>query len=91
MTTGIPNKARVNYPCNWGFKVIGANEDIVRQATLVCLQEECEGRPYTLELSNVSGKGKYVSLNLTLKVEDEVERNEIFTALAESPDIMMVI
>jgi len=91
MTNGINEKAKVNYPCPWGFKVIGKSEDIVRQATVECLQNICEGREYTLEMSNVSGNGKYVSLNLELTVDNEDDRNGIFTSLAESPHIIMVI
>ncbi len=91
MTNGNAEKAKVNYPCPWGFKVIGKEETILRQAIMVCLLDVCEGREFSLELSNVSENGKYVSLNLSLSVDSEEDRNEIFTALADSPEIMMVI
>jgi putative lipoic acid-binding regulatory protein len=84
-------KAKVEYPCPWGFKVIGNEEGVVRQAVIICLQDVCAGREYTLEMSNISENGKYVSLNLSLTVESEDDRNGIFTSLADSSEIMMVI
>ncbi len=91
MAKPTQKKAEVSYPCPWGFKIIGTSEEAVRQGAEVCLEALCSGREYTLELSNVSGKGKYTSLNLSIQVENEVERNAIFAALADNPDIMMVM
>ena len=48
-------------------------------------------RPYQLEFSRVSGKGKYVSLTLNLEVRHEQERNDLFRTLAGRPEIRLVI
>jgi putative lipoic acid-binding regulatory protein len=94
--TGMQNsKPEITYPCRWGYKVIGIEESSLRLAIETCLAEcfadESPCRPYELGFSRVSDKGKYVSLSLSLQVQDEVERNALFRALADRPEIRMVI
>lgn len=88
-------KPKINYPCQWGFKVIGNDEETVHQAVRECLAD-CLGtgdkeRPVEIGDSRTSGGGKYVSVGLTLEVMDEEERNIVFQALAARPEIKMVI
>lgn len=80
-------KPDIQYPCPWDFKVIGPDEPAVRDA----VREVLPDIDPTLTVSRKSGSGKYVSLNLTVTVTDEAHRNAIFTALANHPDITMVI
>jgi putative lipoic acid-binding regulatory protein len=85
----------ITYPAPWSFKVIGTDEEDVRRAVkitlAVCLDPASGDRPYELGLSRTSGKGNYVSLNLTLTVLSEAERDAVFTGLADCPEIRMVI
>lgn len=80
-------KPDITYPCAWGYKVIGLDEDTVRSAVCACLPDAT----YTLAVSRASTSGKYISLNLTLTVADEAHRNAVFAALAGHADIKMVI
>jgi putative lipoic acid-binding regulatory protein len=92
-------KPKIEYPCQWGFKVIGNDEATVRTAIGQCLEEcvlEFEGskakdRPVQFGDSRSSGGGKYVSLGLTVEVKTEDERNTIFRALADRPEVKMVL
>ena len=88
-------KPVIIYPCQWGFKVIGMAEDAVRAAVKDCLAEclnqETGDRAYELGFSRSSGEGKYVSLTLNLEVQDELERDTLFRALADRPEIRLVI
>jgi len=85
----------IEYPCPWSFKVIGMDEEEVRRAVkimlTVCLDQDSGDRPYELGLSRNSGGGKYVSLNLTVTVNNQAERNALFAGLADCPEIRMVI
>ncbi len=88
-------KPKIDYPCQWGFKVIGNDEETVHQAIRECLAE-CLGddekeRPVEIGGSRTSGGGKYVSVGLAVEVMNEEERNIIFQALADRPEIKMVI
>jgi len=95
MTDDSSRKPVVEYPCLWGYKVIGLDEESMRAAVKACLeeclQEESGDREFELGQSRTSKGGKYVSLSLNLTVTDESERNAIFTALSGRPEILMVI
>ena len=88
-------KPVVEYPCLWGYKVIGPDEEAMRSAVKLCL-EQClhdnsGDREFELGQSRTSKNGKYVSLSLNLTVQDESERNAIYEALTKRPEIVMVI
>ena len=89
------DKPKIEYPCEWAYKVIGTGEEAVRaavQASLdACLTPNSGDREFSLGLSRESKGGKYLSLGLTLTVLDEDERDGIFRALKEHPDVLMVI
>ncbi len=88
-------RPEISYPAPWSFKVIGTDEDDVRRAVkitlAVCLDQGSGDRAYELGLSRTSGRGSYVSLNLSLVVMSEAERDALFTGLADCPEIRMVI
>ena len=88
-------KPLIEYPCPWGYKVIGPDEDVMRQAVKecldVCLNQNSGDRDYELGMSRASKGGKYISLSLNLTVENEKERDAIFAALSGRPEILMVI
>ncbi len=95
MTEANNQKPVVEYPCLWGYKVIGADEKILRVAVKqcldTCLNANSGDREYELGHSRSSKGGKYVSLSLNLTVQDETERDAIFAALSSRPEILMVI
>ena len=88
-------KPVVEYPCQWGYKVIGPDEETMRAAVKLCLDdclnENSGEREFELGHSRTSISGKYVSLSLNLKVKDEAERDSVFAALTKRPEILMVI
>lgn len=94
MTPAHGKKPKITYPCRWGFKVIGLQEEALRRAVPECLAG-CLGaaavRPWQLDYSRASAQGKYVSLTLNLEVRSEKERDGLFAALAAHPDVRMVI
>lgn len=88
-------KPVVEYPCLWGYKVIGPDEEAMRSAVKQCLDhclnENSGDREFELGQSRTSSGGKYISLSLNLTVQDESERNAVFEALTQRPEIVMVI
>jgi uncharacterized protein len=95
MSDTTNQRPKIDYPCPWGFKVIGTDEETVRQAIRDCLRDCLDPRdverPVEIGNSRTSGGGKYISLGLTVEVESEDERNAIFRALADQPEIKMVL
>lgn len=83
----IEGSARIEYPCKWVYKVIGVDTKTVKQA----VSEVITDRKYTVDNSNKSSKGTYVSVKVELIVENEDIRNSIFNLLKQHDNIKMVL
>jgi len=77
----------LEYPCNWCYKVIASEKEILQNAIKDVINE----RTYGLTDSNSSKTGKYVSMNLDLLVHNEDDRKFIYDALKKHQDIKMVL
>jgi len=80
-------KLELEYPCDWRYKVIGEERKKLEQA----IHEVILEREHSLEHSNASKTGKYVSLNLDLLVQNEDERQFIYEALKAHQNVKMVL
>ena len=80
-------KVVLEYPCNWCYKVIATEEKALRQAITDVIDE----RDHSLEHSNKSKTGKYVSMNLDILVHNDDDRTFIFDALKKHQAIKMVL
>ena len=80
-------KPNIEYPCDWEYKVIGTDVDEMIKA----IELITEGMDYKVSPSNVSSKGNYFSLNLTVFVNSEVIRDTIFAKLESNEFVKMVI
>jgi putative lipoic acid-binding regulatory protein len=91
----LEGRPEIEYPCPWSYKVIGRDEDDVRRAVKVtlevCLDRGSGDRAWELSRSRTSDKGSYVSLNLSLTVNSEEERDALYAGLKDCPEIVMVI
>jgi len=85
-----PEKPEINYPTNWGFKLIGKDKDKL----LACIKEvmkEVGEKEHLCSLGNASRTGKFHSYNASCSVESEEERNKIFKYFETHDDVDMVI
>ena len=80
-------KPNIDYPCNWDYKVIGTDVDEM----IKLIEQSVAGMDYKITSSNVSSKGKYFSLNLTVFVNSEVIRDIIFEKLKATEFVKMVL
>ena len=81
------SEAEIEYPCEWGFRIIGTHEKLIRQLVLDVLGDLA----HSLEPSNTSATGKYVSLHLRVQVRDEAHRNEVHAALMADEAVKIVL
>lgn len=81
------NRAKIEYPCEWGFKVIGTDRKRLKN----CIADIMAHKDYIFKDGNISSRGKFISMNARCIVSSEEERNEIFKAFQEHCDIKMVI
>jgi len=80
-------KLVLEYPCSWSYKLIGHEKEAIQKAIHdVILQRE-----HSLDHSNNSKTGKYVSMNLELVIQNEDERNFIYEAFKAHENIKMVL
>ena len=77
----------IRYPCDWGFRIIGTHEKLIRQLVTELVGEVA----HTLEPSNTSATGKYVSLHLRIEVRDETHRNDVHAALMADESVKIVL
>lgn len=80
-------KLELQYPCSWSYKLIGYEKDAIQKAIHDVILE----REHNLTHSNASKTGKYISMNLSLIIHNEDERNFIFEALKKHQNIKMVL
>lgn len=80
------HKPQISYPCEWEYRVIGENEERLKEIIF-----EIMPREYRLESGKQSKQGRFVSVYARLVVNDEAERNAIFGALSAHPLVKMVI
>jgi uncharacterized protein len=81
------NKLEIEYPCTWGYKVIGSDVDNI----LTAIETSALGLDYSVSPSNVSKTGKYVSFNIEVEVPNEVVRDLVFENLQKSEHIKFVV
>ena len=80
-------KPQIEYPCKWPYKIIGKSVEEMINA----VEEVVVGLEYDLTPSNISHKGKYFSLNISVVVPSEIVRDLIFQKLSAHPAINFVI
>jgi putative lipoic acid-binding regulatory protein len=82
-----PKRPNIEYPTNWGFKLIGKDKDKL----LACIKEAMGNKEHLCSLGNTSRTGKFHSYNASCSVETEEERNRIFKYFSDHSDVDMVI
>ncbi len=80
-------KAKIEYPCRWTYKVIGANLEGMRAAIRALAPDgNC-----IVTLSRSSSEGRYHCLNVDREVESEADRVWLYEALRKHPAVKIVL
>ena len=80
-------EAEISYPREWGFRMVGTHEKLMRQLVADILGEQA----FELASSNESETGRFVSMHLKTEVRDEAQRDEIFQRLVADESIKIVL
>ena len=81
-----PQKPQIDYPCQWEYRIITDHQEAAENAIFELLH-----KPYTLIAKNKSARGNFISMNLTLEVESQQERDSLFQQLSKLPCVKIVI
>lgn len=82
-----PEKPEIEYPCNWVYKVIGEDQEEMKNLIVTA----CAPAEVQITHSHTSSKGKYHSLNASLVVESEEQRLQIYDLLKNHPAVKVVL
>ena len=82
-----PDRPQITYPCAWGYRLIGADEAVLRAAVVAAVA----GAPVTFEGARPSGGGRYVALRIVVTVADEAERLHVYAALQAHEGVRLVL
>lgn len=77
----------IDYPCRWGYKLVGPSETALR----VAIAEVVAGREHAVALSRTSRTGRYVSLSVEVLVNDHDERRGLASEFNAHPAIVFVL
>ena len=80
-------KAKIEYPCTWSYKIIMTDVDNLTKA----IEEIAGTAKYSLEPSRSSKHGNYHCFNLTMTLESDDRRLEIYEALKGIPSVVLVL
>jgi putative lipoic acid-binding regulatory protein len=87
LDNNTPEKPEINYPTNWGFKLIGRDKEKLK----ACIKEVMGDKEHLCSSGNASRTGKFHSYNTSCTVESEEERDRIFKCFQDHEDVEMVI
>ena len=85
--TQTQDKAEIEYPCQWVYKVIGEDCTILKDI----IEKSCKPLPVVIGHSHSSSKGKYHSLNAELTIPDEETRLRIYELLKSHSAVKIVL
>ena len=80
-------KPDIDYPCQWGYKVIGTDETVLRSAITEVVQDIA----HSVIPSNRSASGKYICLDVEILVLNEEQRLTIYEGLRRHPAVKIVL
>jgi len=78
---------RIEYPCEWSYRLIGTSEESMRALVRGILGET----RYELALHRESRTGKYLTLKLTLIVRSDVHRLMLYRRLGRDAAVKYVL
>jgi len=81
------DKAEIEYPCAWNYKIIGLDVEALQKAVAMVLGAQ----QYLLTHSRSSTGGKYQSMSLETVVETEERRNAIYNSLKNHAAVRMIL
>lgn len=87
MASNAKKGPEITYPTRWGYRIVGSSEDEIRAH----IRELLADVEHELTLGRRSSGGKYLSLHLSLVVQDEVQRLAIFESLAQHDTVRFVV
>lgn len=89
MTT--PRATLIEFPCDFPIKVFGQSQQGFAQAVMeVVLQHDPAFKPASIEMKS-SKNARYISLTCTVHATSQQQLDDIYRALCDHPQVVMVL
>ncbi|WP_027327151.1 DUF493 family protein [Helicobacter pametensis] len=82
----IEGKPKIDYPTKWEYRVIGENREVLKEIIARMIQKDFEWRD-----GQSSSGGRFVCVVVSVEVENQEERDQIFVALKDQDEVRMVL
>ncbi len=87
-----PPPSLLQFPCDFPIKAVGLTHENLEIEVLTIVNRHAPGRLTEAGLSCRASKGgKYTSVTVTLRAENQAQLDAIYCDLSRSPSIMMVL
>ena len=80
-------KPKIEYPCQWQYRLIGEDRAAIMEAIHAAVDVDL----CVVSEGNSSSGGRYLSLNLEITVNSEAERLRLYQRFSDHPAIRVVI
>jgi putative lipoic acid-binding regulatory protein len=86
-----PRTTLIEFPCDFPIKVFGQSQQGFAQAVMeVVLQHDPEFKPASIEMKS-SKNARYISLTCTVHATSQQQLDDIYRALCDHPQVVMVL
>jgi putative lipoic acid-binding regulatory protein len=86
----MTNESIIEFPTSFPIKALGKDESGFRKIVLDIVATHANFNPETDVKEQVSGKGNFVSVTVTLMAENQVQLDTIYQSLHDHELILMV-
>ncbi len=87
MNANRQDKPKVDYPTRWSYRIVGSDEAAIRAHVKACMAD----REHELVLSRRGRGGRYLSLHLSLHLQEEAERLAIHQQVSDHEAVRFVL
>lgn len=87
MTDLSKEELKLDYPCNWNYKLVVNHDTNINDVMKEILSE----REHKVTHSKSSSKGKFKSYSLDLLVHNDDDRKELYALLGDHEAIKMIV
>lgn len=86
-----PRATLIEFPCDFPIKVFGQSQQGFAQAVMeVVLRHDPKFKPASIEMKS-SKNARYISLTCTVHATSQQQLDDIYRALCDHPQVVMVL
>lgn len=81
----------LDFPCDLPIKIVGRNDTGFRDSALAIVRAHCPDVPDARVTERLSREGGYVSITVTVHIENRAQADAVYRDLSAHEQILMVL